>query len=131
MKTETYKLLAGLGLGLALMSGAGIALAQSADTLSAALAAGKIGEQADGYLGIRSAVSEAVKDDVDAINIKRRAIYTQRAAQKGATVKEMAAAVGCDTLANRVDTGRAYLLPDGVWRVKSEAAIKLPAYCPA
>jgi uncharacterized protein len=131
MKTDTYKLLAGLGLAVALVGGAGIALAQSADTLSAALAAGKIGEQADGYLGIRSAVSESVKDHLDAINIQRRSIYTQRAAQKGATVKEMAAAVGCDTLANNVDTGRAYLLPDGIWRVKSTAPIKLPAYCPA
>ncbi|MBP7135230.1 MAG: YdbL family protein, partial [Sphingomonadaceae bacterium] len=87
------------------------------------------GEQADGYLGIRGSVSEALRAEVDAINIKRRAAYTQRAAQKGATVKEVAAAVGCETLATRVASGRAYLLPDGVWRVKSTAPIALPSYC--
>ncbi len=124
------KFYAGLGLGLALIAGAaGIAVAQSADTLSTALAAGKIGEKADGYLGVRSVISGPVQDEVDAINIKRRAAYTQRAAQKGVTVENMAAAIGCETLATRVAEGRAYLMPDKIWRVKTDAAIKLPAYC--
>lgn len=108
---------------------AGVALAQSGGAVSAALADGTVGEQADGYLGIRGKVSDEVRAEVDALNIKRRAAYTQRAAQKGATVKEVAAAVGCETLATRVPTGRAYLLPDGVWRVKGDAPISLPAYC--
>ena len=108
---------------------AGISIAQSGGLVSEALADGTVGEQADGYLGIRGSVSEALRAEVDAINIKRRAAYTQRAAQKGATVKEVAAAVGCETLATRVASGRAYLLPDGVWRVKSTAPIALPSYC--
>jgi uncharacterized protein len=125
------KLFAGLGLGVALLVGAvGIAVAQPGDALSVALAAGKVGEQADGYLGVRSAISADARDELDAINIKRRAAYTQRAGLKGATVKEYAATIGCETLSTRVDTGRAYLLPDGVWRVKSAAPINLPAYCP-
>jgi uncharacterized protein YdbL (DUF1318 family) len=130
MMTDKTKMILGLGAGLLLMAGAaGIAVAQSSPDVSAAMSAGKVGEQADGYLGIRSAVSDLVKDEVDAINIKRRAAYTQRAAQKGATVKEMAAAIGCETLATRVPSGRSYLLPDGVWRVKGADPIALPAYC--
>ena len=120
---------AGLVAGIVVFAGAGIAIAQSGGPVSVALADGTVGEQADGYLGIRGNVSEEVRAEVDALNIKRRAAYTQRAAQKGATVKEVAAAVGCETLASRVPAGRAYLLPDGVWRVKGAAPISLPAYC--
>jgi len=122
-------IIAGLAAATLVVAGAGIAIAQSGGLVSAALADGTVGEQADGYLGIRGSVSADVRAEVDALNIKRRAAYTQRAAQKGATVKEVAAAVGCETLASRVPTGRAYLLPDGVWRVKGAAAISLPAYC--
>jgi uncharacterized protein YdbL (DUF1318 family) len=122
-------IIAGLVAGIVVIAGAGIAIAQSGGLVSAALADGTVGEQADGYLGIRGSVSAEVRAEVDALNIKRRAAYTQRAAQKGATVKEVAAAVGCETLASRVPTGRAYLLPDGVWRVKGADPISLPAYC--
>lgn len=122
-------IIAGAVAAIIVVAGAGIALAQSGGAVSEALADGTVGEQADGYLGIRGSVSGEVRAEVDALNIKRRAAYTQRAAQKGATVKEVAAAVGCETLATRVPTGRAYLLPDGVWRVKGDAPIALPAYC--
>ncbi len=122
-------IIAGAVAAIIAAAGAGIALAQTGGAVSAALADGTVGEQADGYLGIRGKVSDDVRAEVDALNIKRRAAYTQRAAQKGATVKEVAAAVGCETLATRVPTGRAYLLPDGVWRVKGAEPISLPAYC--
>ena len=127
--TKKTKIIAGIAAGALLLTGAGLAIAQSAGLVSEALAEGSVGEQADGYLGIRGSASGELRAEVDAINIKRRAAYTQRAAQKGATVKEVAAAVGCETLATRVATGRAYLLPDGVWRVKGTAPISLPAYC--
>lgn len=126
---KKLKIIAGLALGVTVLAGAGIAIAQSGGLVSAALAEGSVGEQADGYLGIRGSASGELRAEVDAINIKRRAAYTQRAAQKGATVKEVAAAVGCETLASRVPQGRAYMLPDGVWRVKGTAPIALPAYC--
>lgn len=126
---KTLTIFAGLVAGIVVIAGAGIAIAQSGGLVSTALADGTVGEQADGYLGIRGSVSAEVRAEVDALNIKRRAAYTQRAAQKGATVKEVAAAVGCETLASRVPAGRAYLLPDGVWRVKGAAPISLPAYC--
>ena len=127
--TKKTKIIAGVAAGVLLLAGAGLAIAQSAGLVSGSLADGSVGEQADGYLGIRGSASGELRAEVDAINIKRRAAYTQRAAQKGATVKEVAAAVGCETLATRVANGRAYLLPDGVWRVKGTAPISLPAYC--
>ena len=127
--TKKTKIIAGLAAGILLLTGAGIAIAQSGGLVASALAEGSVGEQADGYLGIRGSASGDLRAEVDAINIKRRAAYTQRAAMKGATVKEVAAAVGCETLATRVASGRAYLLPDGVWRVKDAAPISLPSYC--
>ncbi|CAN5314222.1 YdbL family protein [soil metagenome] len=79
---------------------AGVAYAQAAG-VTAALSAGTVSEQADGYLGVTGAVSAEVKAEVEAINIKRRAAYTSLAAQRGVTVKDVAAAVGCTTLKKR------------------------------
>lgn len=109
--------------------GASYAIAQSSPGLSAALAEGAVGEQADGYMGFRKAPTADIRADVDAINIKRRALYTQLADQKGVTVKDVAATTGCKTLAERVAVGRSYLLPDGVWRTKDAQPIALPSYC--
>jgi uncharacterized protein len=116
---------------LAILGAAGYAFAQSAPSpLSAALADGSIGEQADGYMGFRTAPAPALKAEVDSLNIKRRAEYTRIAGQKGRTIKEVGAAIGCETLATRVAVGRAYLLPDNVWRVrKAGETVELPAYC--
>jgi uncharacterized protein YdbL (DUF1318 family) len=108
---------------------AGIAYAQAAG-VTAALNAGTVGEQADGYLGVRGAVSAGVKAEVEAINIKRRAAYTDLAGQRGVTVKDVAAAVGCTTLKSRVGPGQAYQLRDGAWRTREGSApIALPDYC--
>jgi uncharacterized protein len=125
--TRKVKILAALG--TVMLLGAGVAYAQSGGLVSAALADGSVGEQADGYLGFRTTPSSALRAEVDAINIKRRAKYTELAAQRGVTVKDVAATVGCETLASRVSQGRAYQLPDGVWRVKGAGAIDLPGYC--
>ena len=128
--TRKLTLIAALSTGLLLAAGiAGVAIAQSASLVSAGLAGGSVGEQADGYMGFRETPSSALRAEVDAINIKRRAAYTALAAQKGVTIKDVAAAIGCETLTTRVTTGRAYQLPDGVWRVKGTAPISLPVYC--
>jgi uncharacterized protein len=121
--------IAAFAAGAFVLGVAGMALAQSAGLVSVALAEGHVGEQADGYLGFKTTPTAALRDEVDAINIKRRAAYTGLAAQRGVTVKDVAATVGCETLEKRVATGRAYQLPDGVWRVKTAAPIALPAYC--
>ncbi|MGH6782910.1 MAG: DUF1318 domain-containing protein, partial [Sphingomonadaceae bacterium] len=74
--TKNRKIIIGLGAAFVLATGmAGIAYAQ-ASAVSAALASGDVGEQADGYLGFRNAPASDVKAEVDKINIQRRALYT-------------------------------------------------------
>ena len=127
--TKASKILIAAGLGALIAVGAtGYARAQSG-VVSQAITAGTVGEQADGYLGVRGSVSAALRAEVDSINIKRRAAYTQQAASRGVTVQDWAAAVGCQTLANRVKPGEAYRLPDGIWRVRDAAPVPLPGYC--
>jgi uncharacterized protein YdbL (DUF1318 family) len=94
-----------------------------------ALAAGIVGEQADGYLGIAGAVSAEVKAEVDAINIKRRAAYTDLAGKRGVTVSDVAAATGCQTLSSRVKQGQVYRIGAGAWQTKGAGPIALPDYC--
>src|SRR3546814_17256351 len=70
MKRNHMFMMAG---ALALAGGvAGTAMAQSS-AVAQAMAAGTVGEQADGYLGVKGSVAAAVKAEVDSINIKRRA----------------------------------------------------------
>jgi uncharacterized protein YdbL (DUF1318 family) len=122
------KLILSLAIGAALaVAGASVAYAQDGG-LQAAIAQGIVGEKADGYLGLAKPAPADIKAKVDAINIKRRAAFTPEAAKRGVTLEEWAAAIGCKTLAARVSDGQAYLLPDGVWRVKS-GPIALPASC--
>ncbi|SNS64842.1 hypothetical protein SAMN06295912_11158 [Sphingomonas laterariae] len=118
-----------IGAAAALALGvAGIAMAQDA-ALSAAIASGQVGEQADGYMGIAKPVGGDIRSAVEALNIKRRAAYTDQAAKHGVALREWAATIGCQTLRNRVKPGQAYLLPDGVWRVKDASPIALPGNC--
>jgi uncharacterized protein len=129
--TRRTKFIAAAAIGLVIAAGAtAVARAQGTTAVAAAIDAGTVGEQADGYLGVRGTVTAAIRAEVESINIKRRAGYTQLAEQRGVTVKDVAAAVGCKTLANRVGPGEAYQLRDGVWRVRNGSApIALPDYC--
>lgn len=126
--TRSLPLLVGLGLVTAF---AGAAHAQDSDpVVEQARAAGTVGEQADGYLGIAKAGSSDLKGRVDAINIKRRAIYTDLAAKRGVTVQEVAAATACELLQSRVPAGGSYRLADGNWQTRSGTAqVTRPDYC--
>jgi uncharacterized protein YdbL (DUF1318 family) len=114
--------------GLAVLGAAGAAWAQGSG-VSAAMAAGQVGERADGYLGIRGSVSDAVKAEVEQINIKRRALYTSRAQERGVAVEAIAAATACQAM-QRVGVGQAYNLGGG-WAVRGagDPAPK-PGNCP-
>lgn len=101
--------------GLAMVGVAGVAWAQSTG-VSAAISAGQVGERADGYLGVRSQVSDAVRAEVDQINIKRRALYTQKAGERGVAIEAIAVATACQAL-KRVGIGQAYNLGSG-WAVR-------------
>lgn len=97
--------------------------------VTAAIGDGSVGEQSDGYLGVNGSVSADVRSGVEAINIKRRAAYTDLAAKRGVTVADMAAATGCQTLAGRVKPGQTYRIGGGAWQTKGAGAINLPDYC--
>ena len=122
---------AALVAGAVLLAGGMISSRAFAQTpaVSAALADGSVGEQSDGYLGFNGTVSADVRSGVEAINIKRRAAYTDLAAKRGVTVADMAAATGCQTLASRVKQGQAYRIGGGAWQSKGAGPIPLPDYC--
>lgn len=110
------------------------ALAVAAPVLAAdpvvesALSSGTVGEQWDGYLGFVSAPSPDLKAAVDAINIKRRAGYTQIAAARNVTVDQFAQTTACSTL-RAVKPGQAYKLKDGGWRKRQGSESITPDYC--
>ncbi|MET0365857.1 MAG: YdbL family protein [Sphingobium sp.] len=122
---------AALAVGVVLIAGGVVSSRASAQTpaVTAAISAGSVGEQSDGYLGINGNVSADVRSGVEAINIKRRAAYTDLAAKRGVTVSDMAAATGCQTLAGRVKQGQAYRIANGPWQTKGAGPIALPDYC--
>jgi uncharacterized protein len=121
-------LAAALGAAL-LVGGTGVAYALQADASATLRTSGQAGEQADGYLGLVGSASAAIRAQVDAVNIKRRAYYTDLAAKRGAKIEEVAATTACELFRTKVAPGQYYRLPDGVWRQRDSAPIPLPGYC--
>jgi uncharacterized protein len=104
------------------------ALAQT-PAVDAARAAGIAGERYDGYMGFAGAASAQLRSQVAAINIRRRSLYSNLAARRGASPQEVGITAGCQLLA-RVAMGQSYMLGDGAWRRRApgQAAPK-PEYC--
>jgi uncharacterized protein YdbL (DUF1318 family) len=124
------RLILAAAIGVAfVVGGAGAAYAMQADASATLRASGEAGEQADGYLGIVGSASSDTRAAVDAVNIKRRAYYTDLAAKRGAKIEEVAATTACELFRSKVGTGQYYRLPDGVWRQRDASPIPLPTYC--
>jgi len=114
----------------AVIGGASAAYAFQGDAAAELRASGQAGEQADGYLGVVGSVPSAVRSQVDSINIKRRAYYTQLAASRGAKIEEVGATTACELFRSKVAPGQYYRLPDGLWRKRDGSTpIPLPGYC--
>ena len=125
------KSVAALGLvGVALALGAaGAALAQNRDpAYASAKAAGQVGEQTDGYLGVVGSAPADVRAMVKDINNKRRAVYTAKAAGKS-TIEEYAFATAC-RLILETKSGEKYQGPDGTWKTRGAGAPERDARCP-
>lgn len=109
------------------------ASAQQADAVVAqARASGLVGEQADGFLGYvpNAQISADLRGRVDQINIRRRALYTSRAAERDASPSEMAAAVACEIFANRISVGERYRDEAGQWRQHTVSQpVATPSFC--
>ncbi|MFT3729309.1 MAG: YdbL family protein [Terricaulis sp.] len=101
---------------------------QGADPVVAqARAAGQVGEQADGYVGVVTGetVSAEVRAHVEQLNIRRRTAYTSAASQANASVSDFAAATACQRFRN-LSTGERYRNEAGQW---ASAPAQLPSFC--
>jgi len=114
-------------LGLSLVWMACPAAAQEAVVV--ARASGLVGERYDGYLGAAAVLSPALRTQVAAINIKRRALFSDLASRRGVTAGDVGVAAACTLLA-RVAIGEYYLLGEGQWRRRGPGeGPPRPDYC--
>jgi uncharacterized protein YdbL (DUF1318 family) len=96
---------------------------------AAARASGQVGEKMDGYLAAVGAGSPALRAMVDDLNIKRRAVYSQKAQAQHATVEEYAFTSGCLLIAQTA-AGEKYQAPDGSWQTRTSAPPRRDSRCP-
>ncbi|HKB96250.1 MAG TPA: YdbL family protein [Rhizomicrobium sp.] len=92
-------------------------LASDKATVDAAKAAGTVGEQADGYLGVVSGADGAVTAAVNEINSGRRGVYTQTASKSGVTPDAAGQATGAQLIA-KVPGGQYFKPLGGAWTKK-------------
>ncbi|PZQ54099.1 MAG: DUF1318 domain-containing protein [Novosphingobium pentaromativorans] len=119
-----------LGAVVLTMAASGGAMAQEGrdPAYAAARAAGQVGEQKDGYLGVIGSPSAEVRAMVRDINNRRRAIFTEKAAGKS-TIEEYAFATACRLIA-QTQPGEKYQAPDGSWKTRGAGAPERDARCP-
>lgn len=130
MKNMTIrKLLATAGTAVAIAALAVPANAQRDPAYAAARAEGKVGEKMDGYLGIVGAATADLQAMVDDINIRRRAVYAQRAQSEGATLEEYAFTAGCLAI-SRTEPGEMYQAPNGSWTQRGSGPAQRDPRCP-
>ena len=97
--------------------------------IAKAIEAGQVGERYDGYMGVAGTVSEEVRRQVSAVNIRRRNLYLQLSSRRNVTAELAGMATACQLL-SQLALGEPYMLSDGVWRRHSASeAVPLPDYC--
>ena len=121
--------LSGAALAAALGGIAAPAYAQRDPAYAAARAAGEVGEKMDGYLGIVGTATPELQRIVNDINIKRRAVYSQRAQATNATLEEYALTAGCQAIL-ATSPGEKYQAPDGSWQTRTSEAPMRDSRCP-
>ncbi len=135
MKTKTLRIvptrsaLAAAAIALSLVAAASPALAQRDPAYAAARSSGQVGEKMDGYLGIVTAGTPALRAMVDDLNIKRKAVYAQKAQAQHATVEEYAFTSGCLLISQTV-AGEKYQGPDGSWLTRGAGPALRDSRCP-
>lgn len=117
MKTNAFLIAA----AVTLAATSTVALAQRDPAYAAARAAGQVGEQPDGYIGIVGGGSADLRALVGNINIQRKSAYTQKAQASGATVEQLAFTSGCNLIA-QTSSGEKYKAPDGSWQTRGSGA---------
>jgi uncharacterized protein len=111
-----------IGIGAAVMASLVLpaaAVAQSAAakaTVDRAKAAGVVGEQSDGFLGLVTAAADpAIKAAVAEINAGRAQLYREAAAKTGATPDAAGAAAFVNVVRPRLKAGEFYRPNGGGW----------------
>lgn len=99
---------------------AGAAFAQTPEQkalVDAAKGRGVVGEQADGYVGIRTPAEAdaALRAAVEAMNAGRRQAYAERAAAAGTTAEVAGARMFESQLLPRITSGQWYRNAAGQW----------------
>lgn len=105
------------------------AFAQRDPAYAAARQSGQVGEKMDGYLGIVGAETPELRRIVNDINIKRRAVYSERAQATNATIEEYALTAGCQAIM-ATKPGEKYQAPDGSWQTRGAGAPLRDSRCP-
>ena len=106
-----------------------VAQAQDPAAIVAARRAGQVGERYDGYLGLVTATASAeIRRQVGAVNIRRRALYSDLATRRGVTPEEVGITAACSLL-RRVAVGEYYLSGQGGWRRLATGQSAVPGYC--
>jgi len=104
-------------------------VAQETASIVQARRVGLIGERFDGYLGFVAPNPPAdLRRQVNAINIRRRSLYSDLAARKGVTPEEVGITAACSLL-RRIAIGEYYLPGAGGWRRYVPGQSPVPAYC--
>jgi uncharacterized protein YdbL (DUF1318 family) len=130
MKRSTKLILAaGVGLAIAVASATAASAMVQPGEAAELRASGAAGEQADGYMGVVGSPASDIRAKVEAVNIRRRAHYTDLASKRGVKIEEAAATVACEIFRDRVAPGQFYRLTDGIWRKRDGAPVPLPHYC--
>ena len=122
-------LLAGVAIATAIGGLAAPAFAQRDPAYAAARSAGQVGEKMDGYLGIVGASTPELQRLVNDINIKRRAVYAERAKATNATLEEYALTAGCQAIL-ATSPGEKYQAPSGSWETRGAGAPQRDSRCP-
>lgn len=108
-----------LGAALAMFGvAAGSAMAQTSaqkSMIDAAKSQGVVGEQADGYLGVRTTADADVRAAVEATNAGRRQVYARSATEAGTTAAIAGSRMFETQLLGRVSTGQWYKNAAGQW----------------
>lgn len=128
-KPATRAILAVSAFALGLAGLATSALAQRDPAYASARAGGTVGEKMDGYLGVVGSAPQSIRDMVDDLNIKRKAVYAEKAKAQHATVEEYAFTSGC-LLISQTKPGEKYEAPGGVWKTRGAGAPDRDPRCP-
>lgn len=133
MKRTRFTYAGGIALAaatIAVLAGVPAAQAQSgrSPAYTAARAAGQVGEQRDGYLGVVGSQSGEIAAMVRDINNLRRQVYTKASAGKS-TIQEYAFTTGCKLIRD-TRAGEKYQGLDGSWKTRGAGAPELDPRCP-